>query len=778
MRSLFLLLLVGSISFLAISRAAEYMVVQKETDRLESNYRAIGTLTGLKQDADFAGGMKLVSASPYLAYGDPYRRCVADLQGLYNADLDGYSSEASDKRTLGKAANSAANPFADLSMSDVLFRGRLVFKNHSPATKDSKESYQFRFAVDGLEAGYPDYAKKGSDLMLEYTPRKAGDLNAVYDSLRQEGCYLVRACYASGDNAPGAWSKGKGAWFELEPLNNEGLWFLPAKPGTAADLSNPALAELAEELPLQEENRHGMCVYTSKDMSALPVTQEASREYYLTQGRWFDREDNRKGSRVCVVPENFARIRRLSPGDSVTLKFRNVKTNFSLTAYLLPLPDWNAWKNCKTWTGSFQIIGVYGALQNDFDTMTNTKMYVPDSCVPPGFGAAAESYMYGVSTSGGSKTASESVSYLNNYSFVLRSPADVDAFQSATRGTLEKLGLQTTFVQNDWANFHASAEPVRRSSAVNAGVFGAVLLLAAALAAFLYLRRRRRDFAVLRALGVPRGRAVRQMLRPFLLLGAVGVCAGGALSWRYALGEASKTLVVFQTGGVAQSTASLPPLWLAAFCAAAFAPLLLFALAGALRGVARRPVLELLQGDAAHAAGKKSAKRRAGEAETACAPACGAVAPLSGSRIVSPAESAARGRDPGFAVGARHVMLHIGRSPLKSVLSVAVALCFALALGWMDRTARSGAAEVDRLYRTTTVEAEVVNSSGAFLMDSGGGVIPQDVVDGVMRSGIIKSSYLEAAEESPGVAPEGPKRETGRFEEHEEHRALRLRPAA
>ena len=50
-RTLLLLLLIGFVSFAFISRAVEYLVVSRETDRLAGYYRAIGSLEPEDPDA-------------------------------------------------------------------------------------------------------------------------------------------------------------------------------------------------------------------------------------------------------------------------------------------------------------------------------------------------------------------------------------------------------------------------------------------------------------------------------------------------------------------------------------------------------------------------------------------------------------------------------------------------------------------------------------------------------------------------------------------------------
>ena len=51
---------------------------------------------------------------------------------------------------------------------------------------------------------------------------------------------------------------------------------------------------------------------------------------------------------------------------------------------------------------------------------------------------------------------------------------------------------------------------------------------------------------------------------------------------------------------------------------------------------------------------------------------------------------------------------HVLRSRLKSFLTLAIALGFMLASGWIRQTMERSRLEVDRLYDTTVVEADII----------------------------------------------------------------------
>jgi hypothetical protein len=91
------------------------------------------------------------------------------------------------------------------------------------------------------------------------------------------------------------------------------------------------------------------------------------------------------------------------------------------------------------------------------------------------------------------------------------------------------------------------------------------------------------------------------------------------------------------------------------------------------------------------------------------------------------------------------VMLRwIQRSGMKSILTIAVAAAFVLAMGWLRWMIDRNQAEVDRLYNSTVVQAEILYKNPDISSPSGYGMFGKDVVEGVLRSGFVESTYLEA----------------------------------
>lgn len=726
------MLLIGLIGAAFTMRTVEYILVQRETARLGSYYRAIGTLQSASaEDSGYAAGANLIADSKYMELEDRRRFCSGVLQGLYNADIDGNTSNGYEE-----------GPYDfGVHVSDVFVYGEMLtlplpqkIGGNGGLGGKEYEAYQFQLRVDRVEAGYPEYVSEGKTITLYYIAgEEAGD---ALEGLQVGSRYFFRAFYdADIYNGRGNPSEN----LIIKPLDGADCWFLPVKLGEEVDWESPEWTGLQEELELVRENQSAMAVVGTKDMSAMPQFQQVSKTYYLADGRWLNQDDDRNARRVCVVHQEFANYRGLSVGDTITLTLRD----FDLTylGYILDGGEWENWREFPTQTETFEIVGLYGVV---FDSpygrpsSENTNMYIPDACMPEGFGADPETMVW-------------------DYSFVLKSSQDEDAFLEENREALAELGFNVSFVENHGENFWASVTPMRQSSAFSAAVFAGVLLLGLVLAAFLYLLLRRRDFAILRAMGVPNGAAARGLLGPVALLGLLGIPAGGIPAWGYALGKTAETLAAIPGPEGVEVSVELSLWYLVGICGLILALLLGFVAIGAGR-LSRRPALELLQGVAG---GRKKRKKTAPKPRQEEKKAEKAPLPVRVRQVErAPAwelqtdalKRLPKGRGPGVGVSGRYVLRQIRRGPLKSALSLILALGFVVALGWMDLSAERSQAQADRLYETTVVEAEIAQRNPSVSVGTPN-IINPSTVDAILESGLAQDAYLESRLDHWSIAP-------------------------
>ena len=739
LRSILLLLLIGLLSAAFTVRVVEYVLIQRETGRLGDYYRAIGTLQSANsEEYNDVAGADLIAKSKYVGLEDRRRCCSGVLQGMYNGDTHGEMSDGYEKSEYDVGVHN----------SDVFVYGKLLstpalFKIGGWATGEEHEAYQFKFQVDQVEAGYPENVSEGKTVTL-YWITDGKDISSILEELHVGDRYFLKAFYDARTTNMLQWDTPSENLI-VKPLNDSGLWFLPVEPGESVNLESPELDGLREELELLRENLSAMLVVGTKDMSAMPNVQQVSKTYYLAEGRWLDRNDDRNTRKVCVVHQEFANFRGLSVGDTITLTLRNLEPanlgEEGCYGYILDGEKWENWRDFSTQTETFEIVGLYGMISRNYGgelTCHNTVMYIPDSCMPEGFGADPETMVWA-------------------YSFVLKSSQDEAAFLEENREALEELGYSVSFVENHSENFWASVTPMRQSATFSAAVFAGVLLLGLVLAAFLYLLLRRRDFAILRAMGVPNGPAARGLLGPVALLGLLGIAAGSIPAWGYAMRKTAETLATISGPEGVEVSVELSRLYLVGICACVWALLVAFVAIGAGR-LSRRPALELLQG----AAGGRKKRKKTSQKPRQLEEKPGKVSQPGKARLVENVptwqvqtdalKGLPRGRGPGMGVSGWYVLRQIRRAPLKSALAMALALGFVVALGWMDLTAERSQAEADRLYETTVVEAKITQSNPSMSVGTSN-IINKSTVDAILETGLVQDVYLESQLGYSCVAP-------------------------
>jgi ABC-type antimicrobial peptide transport system permease subunit len=726
-RTIFLIFLLGLISFAFISKAVEYLVVQRETDRLGSYYRSIGSLEPINpEEYDVSEGAELVKSSPYLAFEDRLRLSSGVMEGLYNSDINGYSSENSSP--LGHLLKGIHN--SDMWIYGTLNARREILKT-TGSEKTEVIGYSLSFLIDQVLAGYPEYVKEGNAIgflfLFDGNEAAIPSIEAMQEGQR----YLIRGWKDVGFLVDPAWENA-GSILKIRPLDDNALWYLSVAEGAEVDFNDPTLADIKNEIDILNENQHALYVIATLDMSALPTMQESAHKYYLVEGRWLNRQDDLEARKVIVIRAGLAHIRGLELGDKITVKLRGLKDPFT-AEYIMTDKDRENWRSYPTYEGTFEIVGIYDDMNAAYGWESDNHVYIPNSTLPAWFENHYDSLEY------------------SRYNFVLDTCRNQEAFVNENKERLASLGISLSFVDNNCKAFWAAVDPLRNSATANVLIFGLVLLLALALAVFLYLTQRRRDYAILQALGVPKNNANHQMLLPLALLGVVGILAGGIPSWKYALSKAAASLATLPTPAGEMPSTTLNLIYLATLCTIILFLLMIFAWIGA-RLIARNPVLELLQGTSAQVGGKRKlikSSRQALSMPLMQPISLAEEGPLTSSPVLgnlilqTVRHMPVAGRHSSGAL-ARYALRSISRSSFRSLLTIAVALGFVLALGWMQWMMDKNSEAVNHLYDTTVVDVDIVQSNYT-VTSEGAGIIDRKVVDKMMQSGFVQHAYLEAA---------------------------------
>lgn len=700
MSAILLISLLGAVSFGFVSRTVEYLVVSEAVEEISKYYKSIGYITAVSGDphyADITPGVRLLQESEQIAVHDITKDCEGILNGVYNTDFGGFQSLYSNSNT-----------------AEFMFWGELVekyFRSADPEKSLLEDTYTFKFRVTERIYGYPDYAPEGKYLILTYSPKEGNDaLSKVFDSLEKNKVYGVRAYYQ--------WRKG----MVLRQAIPDGSWFLTEEESESVD-------SLIEADTVQEINRHKIMIEGTKDLSARPLMQESMRAFYLVDGRWLTLEDHENKNPACIVHEKFAEIRNLSVGDtlSITIADQEISEQFYYAADVKEedLPQ-------ETTTVEFTIVGTYNSRLNDvYSSFDSVYIFVPDSCIPAAYMQDRTMLKDGALLEG-------------DYSFILKSPELEAEFVQQYRGKLEAMGYELQMIENGWAGFSAVADPILQSTAYSAVMFGITQILTLFMAAFLYFRQQRREFAIGRALGIPGKKMICWKTLPILIIGIAGIGSGCIFGWNYSFKQVQKTLAALVDGG--QQVATNLSAWILGglFFASLF--LLLMAVVGCFALLSHRPVLEILHGAQNHGriAKRKNDELRISEKVSVITETVAENSAPVGSKTGEEKSSLRAALPENNGSGMREfVRKHLSRSRGSSMTVIAVSMIFLLTLGWIIQSIQQTEKNIDKLYERITVDVDIIQG-GADLYIQKMGYIAGTLVDAVIDTGFVKESRLIA----------------------------------
>lgn len=387
-RTAALLLVTALITFAFVSRGAEYLLIRQETERLGSYYQSVGSLRPISEERykDTGEAAAYLESSPLVEAVNTYSYVSGVIQ-------DGF-----------------CNANTEFTMNYIgahfVFTGRLVEWNKS----------QFKFLVDEVLAGPPEYMEEGQTVVLTRTQGKSQTLDMeegldgdpvdsnmpfdfpweglnffgymwpvyseqeeAYAALEMEGRYL----------AVGYYEPGKGSMcrvvreLKTDPETEEeyeekttyavfshtleDAFFYQLPDSGEIDWSDPRLSLTRERLELIQEETRALNVIPLRDMSALPQVQDPEAGIYLTQGRWLDRRDDEQENRVCVVSASLATLRDLALGDTITIQLRDTPSYFGQSGEGWDLDV----RSLQTSTDTYEIVGIYDYL----DTYGFTGIY-------------------------------------------------------------------------------------------------------------------------------------------------------------------------------------------------------------------------------------------------------------------------------------------------------------------------------------------------------------------------------------------------------------------
>ncbi|MCL2126338.1 MAG: ABC transporter permease [Oscillospiraceae bacterium] len=362
----------------------------------------------------------------------------------------------------------------------------------------------------------------------------------------------------------------------------------------------PEFAPLREMIEITEADTHTLDVVYADDMSTIMRFAEGSMQ--ITDGRALTEDDSANKNNACVMNSAYMSENGLKIGDKIALRLGDelFDQNQSLGSVAVVRERYPS----DFTEQEFEIVGAY----RDVDTVANQSknlhwaysrntVFVPQAFLPV-------------------DVPDDYIVRPGEFSFVIDDPRDITAFLEEARPIIEdELGLTLFFSDGGWSAVENQIRQAGASAKVRLAASCFSVAVAVCLTAYLFVWRKRKEYAVMRALGTPKRSANRSLSVPLAVLGLAATAVGSVLGRITAGSRIESVLAPFAEAGIA-TEASIPGYLVIVCFVLALAALAIFT-AIMLRSTSAKQPLELLQigeGQVTAKNGKKHVLRA--EAET------------------------------------------------------------------------------------------------------------------------------------------------------------------
>lgn len=720
-KSLIVFLLIGVISFGFMMKLVEYMVVIDETAKLEEYYKPVGRLR--PDDANIwyiDDGAALLEADAAVDYLDINRAFTCSVDGVPSGVISGLDEE---KKNISYFYGTV------LSSS---FAEDLTYGYTAPYFQTTfKYLIEIQVTLDEAIVGYEENLPVGEEITLKYftntKPEKMPETGRQY--LWRA---LTRRAYIGNNGGEFV------ILFQVRDMG-DGEYFYPVVDGKA-QIANPAVKE---DMEVRSETIYDSVIRTAKDMTRMPVFHE---DFYIDKGRILTREDSLNQNKVCLVHEEFAKMRGLDVGDKLKVTIHEKENLIYTYTDKIKEIDWNdetAYAQFsditandsmllkRRWEGgtveeTLEIVGMYR--QPGFGYVSEyelAQIYVPDSIVP--------------------KQWKQSVGK-TDLTFVLKSARDMEAFMAGTGQKLLEAGYAPEFEKNGWEDFWQAAQPLRQSALAGVVLFGVILLAVMIFGNVFFIYIHRRNRTIIRMLGVSEVRADGQLLAAAFCNAVFAVPAGGIGAWNYGLKKAEEIVAVLTdipssgiagSGPYVENTGVSLPLY--SFFIICGAVVLLWTLMSAvgIYIISRRPLMEAMRERAGKLKKNSKSSKVYGEADGARQPGIGNMESGQNKEAVQSdaliSGTAVGHTGAGYAGGGqavRYMFRHLLRTSGRGLMVIIVLAAFIFGLSWIQCKMKLNDEKIGELYDTVEMTGNIVPKKlGVSVFDKEGNIPFWSVAD-------------------------------------------------
>ena len=347
-------------------------------------------------------------------------------------------------------------------------------------------------------------------------------------------------------------------------------------------------APLRELIEITENDLNTFDIVYTHSMSH--IMRVADQSLAITSGRALNREDFENNRNVCVISQSVMRLNSLQLGDKISIGlgdklFEQDAVIGTVASVRERYPD-------VITPVEFEIVGIYTDIEagsslertNPYRLYSDNTIFIPASFLPM-------------------EIPDDHIIKPGEFSFIIGDARNISPFLEKYETVItDELGLTLYFSDSGWAALERQLSISDTLTLVRLPIFSATVLIAIGLTVYLFIGRKRKEYAIMRALGTIRSLSARSLYIPFGLIAIFALIAGNTLAFFLAGGAVEEALSVYKNLGL-EVNSSIPISTVFISIIFEIAALTLITMFG-LRRIGKQQPLALLQAATNRNAGK------------------------------------------------------------------------------------------------------------------------------------------------------------------------------